>query len=115
MQKYLIRHVIGVTPHAGVWIEIANISMSGGDAEVTPHAGVWIEIDHSLRLDLLGQVTPHAGVWIEILCLRRNCHIRCVTPHAGVWIEIKNCLDVLMMKKSLPTRECGLKYRDRPG
>ena len=34
-----------------------------------------------------------------------------VTPHAGVWIEIGERLDYLYRwSKSLPTRECGLKY-----
>ena len=33
-----------------------------------------------------------------------------VTPYAGVWIEIILDKSVPDPKKSLPTRECGLKY-----
>ena len=34
----------GVTPHAGVWIEIALAWPNKSESHVTPHAGVWIEI-----------------------------------------------------------------------
>ena len=37
---------------------------------VTPFAGVWIEIVRSLRNPSPSKVTPFAGVWIEI-CLDR--------------------------------------------
>ena len=36
---------------------------------------------------------------------------RSVTPFAGVWIEIKMILDGTKIKWSLPSRECGLKFR----
>ena len=35
----------GVTPHAGVWIEMDSPSCSMLALAVTPHAGVWIEIE----------------------------------------------------------------------
>ncbi len=60
------------------------------DAPVTPRAGVWIEITLNLSMRSLCLVTPRAGVWIEIA---RN-------PHAGT-----------ERGRSLPVRECGLKYR----
>ena len=33
-----------VTPFAGVWIEMKNITVVDPEEEVTPFAGVWIEI-----------------------------------------------------------------------
>ncbi len=38
----------GVTPLAGVWIEIKPPDDTDDDIKVTPLAGVWIEIDKSL-------------------------------------------------------------------
>ena len=56
-------------------------------------------------------VTPYAGVWIEIKIIWNPSKSCDVTPYAGVWIEIsiRNIIDVLTT--SLPTRECGLKYK----
>ena len=34
----------GVTPYAGVWIEITKEFVNVADIPVTPYAGVWIEI-----------------------------------------------------------------------
>ena len=36
--------IMGVTPFAGVWIEISRKVTKGINATVTPFAGVWIEI-----------------------------------------------------------------------
>ena len=100
----------GVTPLAGVWIEISGIRANSASPSVTPLAGVWIEIYEffvsfrivpSLPLRECGlkstkksdtccqiPVTPLAGVWIEI-CRDNKCRfLCCVTPLAGVWIEI---------------------------
>ncbi len=35
----------------------------------------------------------------------------CVTPRAGVWIEIHTPAVRPLFRRSLPVRECGLKYR----
>ena len=35
---------MGVTPFAGVWIEIGSHILPHNPLEVTPFAGVWIEI-----------------------------------------------------------------------
>ena len=46
------------------------------------------------------------------------CHVICcwVTPFAGVWIEIGfNLHAVTTSYTSLPSRECGLKYRKKDG
>ncbi len=55
---------MGVTPCAGVWIEIAlRLSFT---FIVTPCAGVWIEMVRPYQAKLYTLVTPCAGVWIEI-------------------------------------------------
>ena len=66
------RGLHGVTPLAGVWIEIGAADEINIVRIVTPLAGVWIEIGHELSCDIRGDVTPHAGVWIEIKCIRPN-------------------------------------------
>ncbi len=102
----------GVTPRAGVWIEITTGWDTGTVALVTPRAGVWIEIEKGVQDLGLGDVTPRAGVWIEMvnwfctivtltshpvrvcglkfLSISLNYHKYKVTPRAGVWIEISN-------------------------
>ena len=57
-------------------------------------------------------VTPFAGVWIEITFTFAPSISTFVTPFAGVWIEILEiALSLLGSGRSLPSRECGLKYR----
>ena len=72
---------------------------------------MWIEIPaYQIRECQQHSVTPYAGVWIEIdHLLHILCH-RLVTPYAGVWIEM--ILEHYRQSKcrSLPTRECGLKF-----
>ena len=78
---------------------------------VTPLAGVWIEINDLSELMANRNVTPLAGVWIEICWFVENFYNPQVTPLAGVWIEM--CLTLLIAfleNASLPLRECGLKY-----
>ncbi len=104
----------GVTPHAGVWIEILLYCPHGQNHYVTPHAGVWIEIWKNIVNKPGDKVTPHAGVWIEISrSMRRDTPVR-VTPHAGVWIEIVADFIPSHMFPSLPMRECGLKSSLHP-
>ena len=57
-------------------------------------------------------VTPYAGVWIEIVNLGMGRKWRLVTPYAGVWIEMTQNYLLRTGNMSLPTRECGLKYKD---
>ena len=96
---------------------------------------MWIEIWRALSYPPLSSVTPYAGVWIEILALlcfsisaighslrgsvdwnritRNFIQAINVTPYAGVWIEIRSTLiKARLLKMSLPTRECGLKYTE---
>jgi len=54
-----------VTPHAGVWIETAEMGNALEPVVVTPHAGVWIETSSFGYIIFMSSVTPHAGVWIE--------------------------------------------------
>ena len=56
-------------------------------------------------------VTPYAGVWIEIRSVHEKELPLSVTPYAGVWIEILHTVGVFASIKSLPTRECGLKFK----
>ena len=63
-----------------------------------------------------GTVTPFAGVWIEMLIIHSFSGKCVVTPFAGVWIEIGfNLHAVTTSYTSLPSRECGLKYRKKDG
>ena len=125
-----------VTPCAGVWIEIAETACYGAEPTVTPCAGVWIEMDclswpqnniPSLPVRECGlkcaepgvvieidHVTPCAGVWIEINRANATYARYGVTPCAGVWIEIVTGRDIHQKSRSLPARECGLKYSSLP-
>ena len=58
--------MLGVTPFAGVWIEIKNYFSAGSPIAVTPFAGVWIEISIQFVFEFWQSVTPFAGVWIEM-------------------------------------------------
>ena len=50
-----------------MWIEILNYGhYQTGYLGVTPFAGVWIEIKVDRIDDKIDLVTPFAGVWIEI-------------------------------------------------
>ena len=77
---------------------------------VTPFAGVWIEIEHTGCAQITVAVTPFAGVWIEILFKVSELWVCAVTPFAGVWIEILILCNFTPIFLSLPSRECGLKY-----
>ena len=57
----------GVTPCAGVWIEIGTFTNAQTAQNVTPCAGVWIEILNGIDGIAASSVTPCAGVWIEIM------------------------------------------------
>ena len=100
-----------VTPLAGVWIEMSiNIELVSLN-RVTPLAGVWIEIfhGHGKRVRKC-HVTPLAGVWIEMYRRKLLQLPVSVTPLAGVWIEIKMAVRQYVGARSLPLRECGLKF-----
>ena len=57
-------------------------------------------------------VAPYAGAWIEICkAIAEGLLNACVAPYAGAWIEITQGIGSgQIAKKSLPTRERGLKY-----
>ena len=105
-----ISHLLPVTPFAGVWIEIFLRFCSRPNHPVTPFAGVWIEISDIVSQIAKHGVTPFAGVWIEIAMALFVPIKRLVTPFAGVWIEIYNYTVKLQVRRSLPSRECGLKF-----
>ena len=55
-----------VAPLAGAWIEIRDINVVSGIANVAPLAGAWIEMDLKLSDSGLNVVAPLAGAWIEM-------------------------------------------------
>ncbi len=72
-----------------MWIEIEGAIKYYHSYVVTPRAGVWIEIAQlTVIYDSLYYVTPRAGVWIEIVKSSHAATALTVTPRAGVWIEI---------------------------
>ena len=91
-------------------MKFRHLSRQEPRISVTPYAGVWIEIRQLMNVEQPKQVTPYAGVWIEILYNIYEMKVSMVTPYAGVWIEIRIITTVNKGTKSLPTRECGLKY-----
>jgi len=71
---------------------------------------VWIETMLYSGYGRLFVVTPCTGVWIETATPASLGGDTTVTPCTGVWIETQlEKLGFLMMKGSLPARECGLK------
>ena len=57
-------------------------------------------------------VAPFAGAWIEIRVENKLVEFNDVAPFAGAWIEILNMMkDTASIRRSLPSRERGLKYR----
>ena len=54
-------------------------------------------------------------MWIEIISRIFFVSSFFVTPFAGVWIEIVKRGNKQMKERSLPLRECGLKYIRRQG
>ncbi len=58
--------IYSVAPHAGAWIETAQVYQDVAAAQVAPHAGAWIETAARMRpIWPLCGVAPHAGAWIE--------------------------------------------------
>ena len=67
-----------------MWIEINQRIETRQPKGVTPLAGVWIEIwEGFLECDLF-EVTPLAGVWIEIL-------LHCQKQHFLVSLPLGEC------------------------
>ena len=54
-------------------------------------------------------VAPFTGAWIEISEYLRNRYRLSVAPFTGAWIEITDTALRLRDKRSLPSRERGLK------
>ena len=58
---------------------------------------------------LVSGVAPLAGAWIEMGEVEKNRRVVSVAPLAGAWIEICGLLRRRKNRKSLPSRERGLK------
>ena len=78
--------------------------------QVAPFAGAWIEIFFQGFSKRVGQVAPFAGAWIEIVKAGDTVVNAKVAPFAGAWIEICVKADMGQRKRSLPSRERGLKF-----
>ena len=87
IRKLLVN--IAVAPFVGVWIEITVLSTALFSALVAPFVGVWIEI--------------HGTVCDNIPSM--------VAPFVGVWIEMSRFSNRTAITSSLPSWECGLKFR----
>ena len=61
--------------------------------------------------DKLGvsQVAPFTGAWIEIQQTHEQDQQTSVAPFTGAWIEIRRIKENEKERKSLPSRERGLK------
>ena len=79
---------MGVTPFAGVWIEIIRpiVVCLGTKSLPSRECGLKSAYDGDIRQSY--KVTPFAGVWIEIIPGIECTGIARVTPFAGVWIEM---------------------------
>ena len=86
-----------VTPHAGVWIEIAHMENKTVKTFVTPHAGVWIEIIPAYQLYQEIKSLPMRECGLKSLLVYRIIMIVVVTPHAGVWIEMLSSNGLLFL------------------
>ena len=71
------------------------------------------DIEQKIRKLLVNiAVTPFVGVWIEIIKGIADKIRKLVTPFVGVWIEIEAVYKTgLCFTPSLPSWECGLKFR----
>ena len=101
-----------VAPFAGAWIEIYVLATCNNCCLVAPFAGAWIEIVHTnMVLDNVASVAPFAGAWIEIDMPITEITGGMVAPFAGAWIEILLKQVFSVRRKSLPSRERGLKLQ----
>ena len=99
-----------VTPYAGVWIEIQPKQVAKFLERSLPTRECGLKL-FSVQSEVHNHdVTPYAGVWIEIMKKVLQNTWQMVTPYAGVWIEIHRSKSKRNRVRSLPTRECGLKY-----
>ena len=78
---------------------------------VAPFVGVWIEIVKRTHSLIGKKVAPFVGVWIEICWVMSSMNIIYVAPFVGVWIEIMNVGTGTPCTMSLPSWECGLKFK----
>ena len=100
-----------VAPLAGAWIEMLGLLLARPSLQVAPLAGAWIEIEVRGVEHHKGKVAPLAGAWIEIEWRRSVFERDKVAPLAGAWIEIPLVVAKKFdCRKSLPSRERGLKF-----
>ena len=70
------------------------------------------DIEQKIRKLLVNiAVAPFVGVWIEIWDKANTFTTIFVAPFVGVWIEIMNVGTGTPCTMSLPSWECGLKFK----
>ena len=108
----LISQMKEVAPLAGAWVEISleGVFVAVGIV-VAPLAGAWVEIVPATVPDISKFVAPLAGAWVEIFKIIYLLPEVPVAPLAGAWVEIIEPMGTKVAKKSLPSRERGLKFR----
>ena len=85
------------------------------DAGVTPLAGVWIEIENIDSMVNRVYVTPLAGVWIEIVKLVEDfTNDSSSLPLRECGLKYAEITSAAFSAVSLPLRECGLKLNKIP-
>ena len=98
-----------VAPFAGAWIEISVTIAASFALGVAPFAGAWIEINSESQRLKAQRVAPFAGAWIEIPTVADCIQTLEVAPFAGAWIEMQKGACWITGRRSLPSRERGLK------
>ena len=82
---------------------------------VAPFTGAWIEIWVNWSASLVSCVAPFTGAWIEIAYFACRCLSSPVAPFTGAWIEMVTPQFQPAPLSSLPSRERGLKCKERQG
>ena len=98
-----------VVPFTGAWIEISADGDGRYDHLSFPsrERGLKLPIysSHAVKLG----VAPFTGAWIEITATWRLGTAMRVVPFTGAWIEISRSGRCRRRRRSLPSRERGLK------
>ena len=90
--KIMCIHLLFVTLHVSVWVEIREMRSKTIEAIVTLHVSVWVEI--TPFLDFVGRFS--------------------VTLHVSVWVEIESPKKMWWWLQSRSTWACELKYLKIP-
>ena len=101
----------GVTPLAGVWIEIIGLSGTVVSCMSLPLRECGLKSLILMNVSKHINVTPLAGVWIEINKSRRDLCAFWSLPLRECGLKFIQSVNLIILFPSLPLRECGLKFR----